>query len=102
MANLSKAFDACLNAFGREVEYRPQAGDPFTVKGVFVAAHSMVDVDSEVPISSTSPVLDVQYSDFTTLPKKGDEVLINGQLYRVVDRHPHSNGNGAKLELHKK
>lgn len=94
---------ACMDVFGdaHSVDFAA----PVVVKsafgtgrGVFDAAHELVDTGGEFPVSTTAPVLGIRLSEFTVVPEMGNEVVIDGANYRIDDVQPDGQG-GAKLML---
>tara|TARA_R110002110_G_scaffold64634_5_gene178579 strand:+ start:215 stop:550 length:336 start_codon:yes stop_codon:yes gene_type:complete len=69
-----------------------------TGRGVFDAAHELVDTGGDAPVSSTGPVLGIRLSEFSTPPVSGNELTIDGAFYRINDVQPDGQG-GAKLML---
>lgn len=79
------------NFFGDEVVYTYKAGGTSTISAVFENAYVEV-----LGVTSLKPILkNVQLTDLTSTPVKGDSVTINAVAYRVVD--PQLDGNGSCL-----
>jgi len=85
---------ACLRAFGREVTYTPAAGEPFAATGI---------VDSGARPENAAPgvyaLLFVRAAAFVEPPARGDEVTVDGSIYKVVDLEADAEG-GLRLVLH--
>ena len=84
---------ACLAAFGREVMYCPAAGAPFTVTGVLETGARL-----EETAPGTYAVLFLRREDLPKLPERGDEVEVDGALYKVFEVEADAAG-GVKLAL---
>lgn len=67
-------------------------------RGVFDAAHELVDMGGEAPMTTVGPVLSIRLSEFDVPPAQDDEVTIDGTLYRIFDVQPDGQA-GAKLLL---
>lgn len=88
-------------AFGEAVLYAPFAGgDPFTITGIFDEAYAEVQELGDQPVSSVSPVLGVQLSQFPVPPAIKDQLTIQatGTVYVVSVVEPDGHG-WAKLYL---
>lgn len=97
-------FAKAMTAFGDEVEFRPQVGDAFTRTVIVDNLALPVEVDGEVEVSASAPVLSIQLSAFPQPPKQNDEGtvmtgLFAGKQFRIVDVLKDGQG-GAKLPLH--
>jgi len=71
---------AALTAFGREVIYSPQAGPSITLKGIFEETH-----EAEENTPGVYTALFLQVSDLAASPQRGDEVTVDGVVYKVFD-----------------
>ena len=69
-----------LGAFGREVVYMPQAGDPLTVRAIFESTR-----EAEENAPGVYAVLFVRAGDLPQPPERGDEVTVDGVTYKVFD-----------------
>ena len=92
--SVGRADEACLRAFGREVTYTPQAGDPFTAAGILEAG-----VRPEGAAPGVYALLFVRAAAFVEPPARGDEVTVDGAIYKVVDLEADAEG-GLRLVLH--
>jgi hypothetical protein len=92
--SVGRADEACLRAFGRQVTYTPAAGGPFTVTGI---------VDSGARPENAAPgvyaLLFVRAAAFVEPPARGDEVIVDGSIYKVVDLEADAEG-GLRMVLH--
>lgn len=87
---------ACTDAdaFGEEVSYTPSKSSPGTsalaIRGVFSAAHEVIDMSGDAPISAVAPALGIRLSDFGGIvPAQGDKpVVVRGRSYKVYDTQP--------------
>jgi hypothetical protein len=84
---------ACLAAFGREVVYCPAAGAPFTVTGVLETGARL-----EATAPGTYAVLFLRATDLPSPPERGDEVEVDGALYKVFEVESDAAG-GTVLSL---
>ena len=91
---VDKLNEQVLAAFGREVTYTPQAGDPFTVAGILEAGARPEDAAPGV-----YALLFVRAAAFPDPPARGDEVTVDGSVYKVVDLEADAEG-GLRLVLH--
>jgi hypothetical protein len=89
---------AVRDAFGEEVVYTPVGGSPVALTAPFDAAHEVLEVGGEVPVSTVRPVLDVRLADLPAAPQKKDEVRVRGVDYVVDIVQPGGHGT-AKLVL---
>lgn len=71
---------AVVDAFGREVLYRPEAGGQATVRAVFQPVREPEDASPGL-----YAVLFVRLADLAAAPVRGDEVEIGGTRYKVFD-----------------
>lgn len=62
--------------FGETVWYKPLAHPGFSLEAHFDEAYQSVDVQGEVEVVSTSPVLDVMLEDLPVPPAQGDRVTV--------------------------
>jgi hypothetical protein len=83
-----------LASFGREVLYRPQAGEPLTVTGILDAGARQEDA-----APGAYALLFVRAAAFPEPPARGDEVTVAGSVYKVVDLEADAEG-GLRLVLH--
>lgn len=89
-----------------DVVYTPpggDAGDAFSLQGVYDSAHEAVDVDAGVPVDTIVPVLGVHLPDFPTgvEPEQGASIVFGtGErfLVRSVQKDEAAEA-GALLEL---
>lgn len=88
-------------AFGEAALYAPfSGGPPFTITGIFDEAYAEVQELGGQPVSSASPVLGVQLSQFLVPPAIKDQVTIQatGTVFVVSVVEPDGHG-WAKLYL---
>lgn len=86
---------ACLRVFGREVTYLPEAGEQATVRAVFQPTR-----EAEESAVGVYAVLFVRPADLPSAPKRGDEVEVDCQRYKVFDIEADTSG-AAVLRLRK-
>jgi hypothetical protein len=80
-ASLTNALNTgVLGAFGREVVYTPQAGDPVNVRAIFESTR-----EAEENAPGVYAVLFVRAGDLSLPPQRGDEVTVDGATYKVYD-----------------
>ncbi|VVE12865.1 hypothetical protein PCA20602_02727 [Pandoraea capi] len=93
-----------MGVFGEPVQYRPRAGAPLTINGVFDDAYQkeMLFSDASVELTTVQAVLGVQLSQFDVPPVQNDQLTVvrTGASYVVKDVRVDSHG-GAKLVLSK-
>jgi len=80
-ASLTNALNtSVLGAFGREVVYTPQAGDPVTIRAIFESTR-----EAEENAPGVYAVLFVRAGDLPQPPERGDEATVGGVTYKVFD-----------------
>ena len=84
---------ACLSVFGRQVLYRPAAGDPIAVTGILETG---VRLEAHAP--GTYALLFLRLADLPQPPEPSDEVEIDGAIYKVFEVEADAAG-GVKLAL---
>lgn len=84
---------SALSAFGREVTYAPQAGQPFTIRAVFEATR-----ESEESSPGVYAVVFVRTSELPVPPERGDQVIVDGTAYTLFDIEV-DQGGGLLLRL---
>lgn len=93
-----------MGVFAEPVRYRPRAGAPLTINGVFDDAYQkeMLFSDASVEMTTVQAVLGVQLSQFSVPPAQNDQLTVvrTGGAYVVKDVRVDSHG-GAKLILSK-
>lgn len=90
---LSGLNSAVLLAFGRNVEYLPQAGGEVTVRAIFERAR-----EAEENAPGVYAALFVRLADLPQHPDRGDEVAVDGVTYKVFDIEADTSG-AAVLRL---
>jgi hypothetical protein len=85
---------ACLGAFGRQVTYTPQAGSSFALTGILDRG-----ARPENAAPGTYALLFVSAAAFALPPARGDEVTVDGSIYKLVDLEADAEG-GLGLVLH--
>ena len=85
---------AVLEHLGRDVVYTPQSGQPVTIRAVYRGPHEAVSFDP-MQISTTLPELFVRLADLPPGSRKGDNVALDTDTYRVTDIEP--DGEGGAL-----
>ncbi|MCX8016451.1 MAG: hypothetical protein N2690_00915 [Rhodocyclaceae bacterium] len=78
---------AALAAFGQPARLTID-GQAFDLRAIFVAAHELVEIMGDAPVSTTRPVLSVLASSLPVQPAEGDEAEVAGRRYRIVDVRP--------------
>jgi hypothetical protein len=92
-----------MGVFGETAQYRPYSGMPFDVPSTFHEAFSNVSVVDGMAVTTVSPALGVNLSDFPAPPRQKDEVVIaatslhGGGTFTVKEVQP--NGVGSALLL---
>ena len=82
-----------LGAFGREVLYTPQVGNPMTVRAIFESTR-----ETEENAPGVYAVLFVRLADLQQQPARGDEVLVDSVTYKIFDIEADTSG-AAVLRL---
>ena len=104
---------ACMAAFGNEpgegnarITYLPQGGAPFDIQAVFDRSYLDVlpmggsggaearPMGAAGNVSARKPVLGIQYSQFLTQPRQGDQVSVGGEVFHVKEVRPDGHGWG--------
>lgn len=85
--------NACNQVFGDDVLYTPVSGSPVTIRGVF--SQSYVEVEQ---VQSLKPTLFISLTDLVDEPRRGDQVTVDTDTYRVLVSQPDFAG-GATLIL---
>jgi hypothetical protein len=79
--NLTNALNtSVLGAFGREVVYTPEAGDPVTIRAIF---ESTREAEGNAP--GVYAVLFVRSGDLPQPPERGDAVTVDLATYKIFD-----------------
>jgi len=92
-----------VRTFREGVTYQATALDtPISIDGVWSDAHIEIDPNTEAPVSSTNPILDVILTDLPGhVPVDGARIVRDldpAVVYKVIDRQ--SDGEGmTRLEL---
>jgi hypothetical protein len=90
----NKLSEQVLAAFGRAVTYTPQAGSSFALTGILDRG-----ARPENAAPGTYALLFVRAAAFVQPPARGDEVTVDGSIYKVVDLEADAEG-GLRLVLH--
>lgn len=80
-------------SLGETMTYKHKGGGSVNITAVWNREHQTVDPDTEVIVSSNNPHIGVQLSDLLKPPKDDDQVVFQGDTYRVVDVE--EDGQGA-------
>jgi hypothetical protein len=83
-----------LSTFGQQVTYTPQAGSSFALTGILDRGARPEDAAPGV-----YALLFVRAAAFAQPPARGDEVTVDGSVYKVVDLEADAEG-GLRLVLH--
>ncbi len=95
-------FDACLSAFGEEVEYRSKSGEAATIQGVFIREYLSLEQGTfDAAVSSAKSALEIKANVLPVSPALGDSLSVRGETYHVVEVQPNSEGQ-IKLILKRK
>lgn len=99
MANWASLLDglnaAALSAFGGEVTYIPEGGEPVVIQSVFQQTR-----EAEESSPGVYGVLFIRLADLSRPPARGDQVLISGVAYTVYDIEADASG-AAVLRIRK-
>lgn len=85
--------------FADVVMYYPASGSPYSIPGIFDAAYESVNMEATIPVASTTPMLRLQETAMILPPANGDQVVIRGKRYSVIEPEPDGVGI-MKLRLH--
>lgn len=92
-----------MGVFGETHQYKSLAGTPFDVSGTFHEAYSSVTVVNDMAVTTESPALGVNLSDFPAPPRQKDQVVVTatplhgGGTFVVKEVRP--NGVGGAILL---
>ena len=75
------------------VTYNYVEGGSEEITGIFENGYTEIDPETQTPIVSNAPVLDIDLSDLTRNPTKGDTVEMDGKTYDVTASR--EDGRGA-------
>jgi hypothetical protein len=90
---VSRVDEACLRVFGREVIYSPEAGGEVTVRAIFNPTR-----EAEGSAPGVYAVAFCREVDLPAPPVRGDEVTVDGMVYKVYDIEA-DHGGGLVLRL---
>jgi len=78
---------AVRDTFGQTVTYtRKKAGEIYEISAVFDITYQLSEAGGNLPANIPIKELDIRLSDIGNKPpKQGDEVLIDGTHYQVMD-----------------
>ena len=94
MSNWTALADCPIKAgketFGCEVEYVCKGGSPTATFDCisFDSAFDVVDVEGDVEVSTTAPVIDIRLADLPQDPQLEDRVTIETVEYAVEEMQP--------------
>ncbi|MEO5364474.1 MAG: hypothetical protein H7838_12740 [Magnetococcus sp. DMHC-8] len=100
---LKLANQSCLATFGIQATYRPAlrnhpelAEHPIMVTGIFEERNADLTVmgagENGLDVIVPQTTLELRLSDLGFLPMAGDEVIVGGLLYRIVEVRPDGRG----------
>lgn len=81
--------------FGEAITYLPAAGGSLSITGVFDEAYSDVDLAGGTAVTTDSPVLGVQLSQFPATPAQGDQLTVMRTATTYVIREVRPDGHGS-------
>jgi len=90
---VSRVDEACLRVFGRDVVYSPEAGGEATIRAIFNPTR-----ESEETAPGVYAVVFCREVDLPAPPVRGDEVTVDGAMYKVFDIEA-DHGGGLVLRL---
>jgi hypothetical protein len=91
--SVGRVDDACLRAFGRDVIYTPEAGGQATVRAIFNPTR-----EAEGSAPGVYAVVFCREVNLPAPPVRGDEVTVDGAVYKVYDIEA-DHGGGLVLRL---
>ncbi len=99
--------DACRDTFGVPVSYIPSVekrpglgGATIEISGIFDDSRETVNVmagggGSGMEAVIPRPVVEIRMSDLGVDPMEGDEVIVDGVTYRIIDVHLDGHGSAV-------
>lgn len=95
---VSGVLKICIPTFGEPIEYRPAKGGSFKLKAVFDREFLAIDPNTEATVSSNNPAVGIRLADLPVVPKQGDKVKIENEIFKIEDSVEDGQG-GATLTL---
>ena len=91
----------CVDVFGESegVMYVYREGSQVKIQAIFDKNFMSVDPDTGATIITTTPMISIVESSLNREPLEGDQVIIKGTTYRVMEPQRDSEGM-IKLVLH--
>ncbi len=75
--------------WAEQITIKPDGGgSDYNIDGIFDAAHELVDVSTEVDISTVAPVVLIKTVDLTATLTQKDQVQVGSVVYEVMDIQP--------------
>lgn len=100
-SHVNRVLSHSTRVFGEEATFYPKTGKVFKRRAIFDNEYHTVDPDTERLVSTNQPALGINLNDFPVVPGKGDEVLVRGVRFLIVEKQEDGQG-GATLLLHRK
>lgn len=85
--SISRINDAALRAFGRDVTYTSQAGVSSALRGIL-----QTGVQPEAVAPGVYELLFARQSAFSSVPEAGDEITVDGSIYKIVKKEDDGEG----------
>ena len=93
------ALAPCITAFGEPAVYRPGAGQPISLTGIFNEfATDMIIADTGEPRQVSAPTLAIRVADLdpnASLPCRNEAVIVRGTMWQIAE--PIQDGFGQLL-----
>ena len=80
----NRALKAGIRVMGEPITLT-RSNTTYEIKGVFQESFKVIDPQTGMPVNSQQPVLGVNLSDLSIVPRRGDTVSVRGVSYRVRD-----------------
>lgn len=87
IADLAGAFFASAD-FAVAATLTPVTGTPYTINGIFDDAYQAIDPNSGTVVSSVTPVFKTAVSFLRADLVRGDQITIEGIVYKIRDQQP--------------
>lgn len=90
----------CTDTFGEQVTLYPKKGGVHKIRAIFDNEHTLVDPDTEQPLSAQQPMLGINLNDVPVDIVYGDIFEVRNIRYRVIENREDGQG-GASIFLHR-
>jgi hypothetical protein len=91
-----RAIKGTRAAFGAAVSYTPAStGVAESITAPFDAQYQRVEMQGELPVTATRPMLGLRLADLLARPAQGDRFVVGGLTYEVTDIQDDGHGAAA-------